>query len=85
MKKKQNARKESHGKKKKGRSGSSVQGAKKAGKEAKENEGPLSMKDLVVVEAKSVKSTHRASTAGKSQRNADKSLDKELRDQKNLL
>jgi len=42
--------------------------AKKVAQKVKENEEkrPLSMKDLVVVEAKSAKSTYRTNTAGKS-------------------
>ena len=45
---------------------------------------PLKLKDLTVYDAKSSKSTSRAS-ARKSVRNSNKSLDKELRDQQHLL
>jgi D-serine deaminase-like pyridoxal phosphate-dependent protein len=45
---------------------------------------PLTLKDLSAYDAKSSKSTQRAS-ARKSVRNTNKSLDKELRDQQHLL
>ena len=80
---KKHSRKESKGKK---RTQTGSEGPKKQ-KIEKENKGdaPLTIKDLAINESKSTKSTHRTSGLKEARRNANKSLDKELKDQQHLL
>lgn len=80
---KKHSRKESKGKK---RTQTGSEGPRKQQKVEKENkDAPLTIKDLSVNETKSSKSTQRVKEQRAARRNADKSLDKELKDQQHLL